>query len=393
MCGRPAVITVKDVDDETRERSGPRLPDAALVAGLWLLSLSIVLGLVDGAGRQGLAAAIAFAHIAPLAWRRRHPEGVLVAMAATGLAFATTGNSVVCLGPAVLVAVYAVAAYGPPRRSLPLVGGATAAMLVAVAASGARFDTMAGNAVVFAVVWLVGDRQRRAVAEAAAERARAVELARSREQRARQAVMEERLAIARELHDIVAHAMSVITVQSGTARMVMDGSPNVAREALSAIEDTSRQALAEMRRLLSVLRDDTAAGSDVLLSPARGLADLDSLVDVAAASGLRVELSRQGDPVALPAGAELAAYRIVQEALTNVCRHAKASTASVVVRYQPSEVAVEVTDDGIGGVPGTGGHGLVGMRERAALYGGEVEAAPRPEGGFRVRARIPLEVG
>ena len=112
-----------------------------------------------------------------------------------------------------------------------------------------------------------------------------------------------------------------------------------------------------------------------------------------AASGLRVELSRQGDPVALPAGAELAAYRIVQEALTNVCRHAKASTASVVVRYQPSEVAVEVTDDGIGGVPGTGGHGLVGMRERAALYGGEVEAAPRPEGGFRVRARIPLEVG
>ena len=380
------------VDDEQREPSGPRRSDAALVAGLWLLSLSIILGLVDGAGRQGLAAVIAFAHIAPLAWRRRHPEGVLLTMAATGLAFATTGNSVVCLGPAVLVAVYAVAAYGPPRRSLPLVGGATAAMVVAVAASGARFDTMAGNAVVFAVVWLVGDRQRRAVAEAAAERARAAELARSREQLAHQAVMEERLAIARELHDIVAHAMSVITVQSGTARMVMDGSPDVAREALSAIEDTSRQALAEMRRLLSVLRDDTA-GRDVLLSPARGLADLDTLVDVAAASGLRVELSRQGDPVALPAGAELAAYRIVQEALTNVCRHARASSASVVVRYEPSEVAVEVTDDGIGGAPRTGGHGLVGMRERAALYGGEVEAAPRPEGGFRVRARIPLEVG
>ena len=393
MCGRPPVVSVKDVDDETRKRSGPRPPDAALVAGLWLLSLSIILGLVDGAGRQGLAAAIAFAHIAPLAWRRRHPEGVLLAMAATGLAFATTGNSVVCLGPAVLVAVYAVAAYGPPHRSLLLVGGATAAMVVAVAASGARFDTMAGNAVVFAVVWLVGDRQRRAVAEAAAERARAAELASSREQLARQAVMEERLAIARELHDIVAHAMSVITVQSGTARMVMDGSPDVAREALSAIEDTSRKALAEMRRLLSVLRADTAAGGDVLLSPARGLADLDSLVDVAAASGLRVELSRQGDPVALPAGAELAAYRIVQEALTNVCRHARASSASVVVRYEPSEVAVEVTDDGIGGAPRPGGHGLVGMRERAALYGGEVEAAPRPEGGFRVRARIPLEVG
>jgi len=381
------------VDDEQREPSGPRRSDAAVVVGLWLLSLSIILGILDGAGRQGLAAVIAFAHIAPLAWRRRHPEGVLLAMAVTGLVFATTGNSVVCLGPAVLVAVYAVADRRPPNRSLPAVGTAIVAMVVAVAASGARFDTMAGNAIVFAVVWLVGDRQRQAVAEAGAERARAAELARSREQMARQAVMEERLAIARELHDIVAHAMSVITVQAGTARVVMDGSPDVAREALSAIEDTSRQALAEMRRLLSVLRDDSASGPGAILSPARGLADLDTLIDVAAASGLRVELSRQGDPVALPAGAELAAYRIVQEALTNVCRHAKASTASVVVRYQPSEVAVEVTDDGIGGVPRSGGHGLVGMRERAALYGGEVEAAPRPEGGFRVRARIPLEVG
>jgi signal transduction histidine kinase len=381
------------VDDERTELSGPRRSDAALVAVLWLLSLSIIFGIVDSAGRQAIAAVLALTHIAPLAWRRRHPEGVLLAMAATGLGFAATGNSVVCLGPAVLVSVYAVAAYRPPGRSLPVVGAATGAMAVAVVAAGARFDTVAGNAVVFAVVWLVGDRQRRAVAEAAAERARAAELARTREQLARQAVMEERLAIARELHDIVAHAMSVITVQSGTARMVMDGSPDVARDALFAIEDTSRQALAEMRRLLSVLRDDSPAGRDVLLSPARGLADLDTLVDVAAASGLRVELCRQGDPVALPAGAELAAYRIVQEALTNVCRHARASTASVVVRYAPSEVAVEVTDDGIGGVPRPGGHGLVGMQERAALYGGEVEAAPRPEGGFRVRARIPLEVG
>jgi signal transduction histidine kinase len=381
------------MDDEMRERSGPRRLDAALVAGLWLLSISIILGLVDGAGRQAVAAALAFAHIALLAGRRRFPEGVLLAMAATGLVFLATGASVVCLGPAALVAVYAVAAYRQPRRSLPVVAAATVAMVVAVAASGAGFDTMAGNTVVFAVVWLVGDRQRRAVAEAAAERTRAAELARTRDQLARQAVMEERLRIARELHDIVAHAMSVITVQAGTARMVMDGSPDVAREALSAIEGTSRQALAEMRRLLSVLRDDNAGGPDVLLSPACGLADLDALIESTAASGVQVELSRQGDPVALPAGAELAAYRIVQEALTNVCRHARASSASVVVRYQPSEVAVEITDDGIGGVPGTGGHGLVGMRERAALYGGQVEAAPRPEGGFRVRARIPLEAG
>ena len=135
-----------------------------------------------------------------------------------------------------------------------------------------------------------------------------------------------------------------------------------------------------------------------LLAPARGLADLDALVETASASGLRVELHRQGQPTDLPAGAELAAYRIVQEALTNVCRHARASSASVVVQYGPSEVAVEVTDDGIGGRAGRetgagdrGGHGLVGMRERAALYGGDVEAGPRPDGGFRVRARIPVE--
>jgi signal transduction histidine kinase len=146
-----------------------------------------------------------------------------------------------------------------------------------------------------------------------------------------------------------------------------------------------------MRRLLSVLRDDSPNGDGALLAPARGLADLDALVETATASGLRVELSRQGEPVDLPAGAELAAYRIVQEALTNVCRHARASSASVVVEYRPSEVALEVIDDGVGGVPAGDGHGIVGMRERAALYGGDVEAAPQPGGGFRVRARIPVE--
>jgi signal transduction histidine kinase len=249
---------------------------------------------------------------------------------------------------------------------------------------------MAADAVTFAVAWLVGDRQRRAFAEAVTERRRAAELAGTREQLARQAVIEERLRIARELHDIVAHAMSVITVQAGTARMVMDGSPDVAAEALGTIEAQSRQALQEMRRLHSVLRDDSANGG-ALLTPARSLADLDSLVDTAGASGLRVELTRQGEPVALPAGAELAAFRIVQEALTNVSRHARASTASVVVRYRPSEVVVEVIDDGVGGVPAGDGHGIIGMRERVALYGGDIEAGPRPGGGFCVQARIPVE--
>ncbi len=377
--------------DSTAEHSpAGRRADVALAAGLWLFNVSLIVGLVDGGGRRAAAILLALAHTAPLAWRRQSPDVVVAVMAVTGLAFVATGVSVVGLGPAVLVGVYSVAAYRPPARSGPTIAGATLAMLVAVAASGAGPDTMLADAIVFGVAGLLGDRQRRAVAEADTERARAAELARTREQLARQAVVEERLRIARELHDIVAHAMSVITVQAGTARMVMDGSPEVARDALGAIEGTSRQALQEMRRLLSVLRDDSDGGAEAL-APARGLADLDSLVEATQAAGVRVELCRQGDPVPLPAGADLAAYRIVQEALTNVCKHARATAASIVVRYGPGEVAVEVSDNGVGGAPGGDGHGLVGMRERATLYGGEVEAAPRPEGGFRVRARIPVE--
>lgn len=392
MCRDAVSLTVNGVDDGTAGRGAPaRRGDVALAAALWVLSVTLILGVVDGAGRRAVALLLALTHIAPLAWRRRHPEAVLGLMALTGLVFVATGAPAVGLGPAVLVGVYSVAAYRPPARSRPAIAGATLAMLVAVAASDAGFDTMVADAVAFAVAGLLGDRQRRAVAEAATERARAAELARTREQLARQAVVEERLRIARELHDIVAHAMSVITVQAGTARMVMDGSPDVARDALGAIEGTSRQALQEMRRLLSVLRHDGDGGADAL-APARGLADLDGLVETASAAGVRVEVRREGEPRPLPAGADLAAYRIVQEALTNVCRHARASAATVEVRYGPGEVAVEVTDDGIGGVPdGGGGHGLVGMRERAALYGGNVEAAPRPGGGFRVRARIPVE--
>jgi signal transduction histidine kinase len=364
--------------------------DALLAVAVCALSVSLVVSLVDGSGRRAAAIAVAVVHSGALAWRRERPEAVVGVMAVTALVFVALGNTAVALGPGALIGIYTVAASRPPARSVPVSGGATVAMLVAVAGSGAKADTMAADAIAFAVAWLVGDRQRRAFAEAVTERRRAAELVRTREQLARQAVIEERLRIARELHDIVAHAMSVITVQAGTARMVMDGSPEVAGEALGAIEAQSRQALQEMRRLLSVLRDDNANGA-ALLTPARSLADLDSLVDTAGASGLQVELTRQGEPVALPAGAELAAFRIVQEALTNVCRHARASTASVVVRYRPSEVLVEVTDDGVGGDPAGDGHGIVGMRERAALYGGDVEAGPRPGGGFCVLARIPVE--
>jgi signal transduction histidine kinase len=186
--------------------------------------------------------------------------------------------------------------------------------------------------------------------------------------------------------------MSVIAVQAGTGRIMLDRSPDSARQSLVAIEETSRTALAEMRRLLDVLRDDT---SQPLLVPNPGMGDLDALVAETVASGLPVHVRVEGDHVALPAGADLAAYRIVQEALTNVRRHAGASRVWVTVHYLPTEVAIEVTDDGSGHSAAdqvdNGGHGVIGMQERAELYGGRVEVGRRPGGGFAVAVRIPYD--
>jgi signal transduction histidine kinase len=215
-------------------------------------------------------------------------------------------------------------------------------------------------------------------------------------------VAAERLRIARELHDVVAHAMSVIAVQSGMGAHVIDTQPEEARRALANIEATSRSGLAELRRLLGVLRDDDADTGDgagtrrPALAPAPGLGELDALVARASEAGLPVEVAIEGDARPLPPGVDLAAYRIVQEALTNVVKHAGEATARVTVRYGEAEVDLEIVDDGrgraaaAGGTPGANGHGIAGMRERATIYNGTLDAGPRPEGGFRVAARLPL---
>ena len=192
--------------------------------------------------------------------------------------------------------------------------------------------------------------------------------------------------------------MSIIAVQSGVGVHVLDSQPEEARKALVAVEATSRQALVEMRRLLGVLRQEAEPRGS--LAPAPGLAEVESLAAEVASAGVRVEVRIEGTPSELPAGLDLSAYRIVQEALTNVVRHAGPATARVAVRYAPDQVAVEVIDDGRGGRAAFGrrsdrqapvGHGIVGMRERAALYGGTLEAGPLPGGGFRVAASLPLE--
>ncbi|WP_323747371.1 sensor histidine kinase [Catenulispora rubra] len=204
------------------------------------------------------------------------------------------------------------------------------------------------------------------------------------------ALAEERLRIARELHDIVAHAMSVITVQAGVARHVAATRPEQTSQALAAIEATGRQGLRDMRQLLGVLRD---AAAEPLSAPAPALADLQGLRTGTEAAGIRVELSVSGQVRPLPAGIESSAYRIVQEALTNTVKHAATDHAQVTVHYGPDELALEIIDDGTGTAsasPAPAGHGIIGMRERAALHGGTCTATPSAVRGFRVAARIPI---
>jgi signal transduction histidine kinase len=282
--------------------------------------------------------------------------------------------------PVLAAAALVIAASMPPpvwlslfSWSYVLYAVATASRLpIALAALAAALTTMVlsygeiSAALAVAIVWTVGYTVGRS---------------RAYESRARQAeVIEERLRIARELHDVVAQGISAITVQAGYGTLVMDEQPERAREALAAIEVTGRETLTEMRRLLGVLR----GGDRPTLTPAPGLMVLDRLLDQA---GVEVELSISGTPRPLASGVDLAAYRIVQEALTNVVKHAGTSKCRLRIHYGDNDVSVEITDHGRGGPMGTG-HGIIGMRERADLYGGEFSAQPLPEGGFRVMARL-----
>jgi signal transduction histidine kinase len=221
-----------------------------------------------------------------------------------------------------------------------------------------------------------------------ARRERAHEYARTRAEEAKRRASEERLRIARELHDVLAHNISLINVQAGVALHLMDQQPGQARSALSAIKQASNDALGELRSVLDILRQ----GDEASLTPTSRLAHLDDLVSKAAASGLKVGARTEGDPRPLPAGTDLAAFRIVQEALTNVTRHAGAARADVVIAYG-SDLVVRVEDDGLGEKTATdagGGNGIAGMRERAAALGGSLEAGPMEGGGWRVEARLPL---
>jgi signal transduction histidine kinase len=333
--------------------------------------------------------------------RRRAPAATFVIAAAAGL-WALAANAASGADIALLVLLYTVAAYRPRRLSIPallicLVGGAAAmAFWTPEPVGGPLFDRLVGGAVLFGgtslLAWVLGDSMRYRRGYYAALEDRAARLEAERDAQAKVAAAAERARIARELHDVIAHHVSVMVVQADGARYALRSDPRTTETALGAIAGTGRQALTEMRRLLGVLR---TAGDQAELAPVPGLGELRELLDQARAAGLAVTYTLSGTPRELPEGAELAAYRVVQESLTNTRKHAGlAASAAVTLRYEPDGLIVEVTDDGIATPAGdSGGHGLAGMRERIGMYGGTVEAGPQAAGGFRVVARLPCPAG
>jgi signal transduction histidine kinase len=240
----------------------------------------------------------------------------------------------------------------------------------------------------FALGWLAGFALRERAEQAEAAEVRASQAEREREAAARIAVAEERARIARELHDIVAHAVSVMVLQVGAVRHKLPASLADDRDALADVERTGRGALAEMRRLLGAMRREE---DDLELAPRPGLAGIETLLDEIRRAGLPVRLHVEGEPLALPPAIDLSAYRIVQEGLTNALKHARAGRADVALKYEPRELRIEVRDDGVGASSSDGlGHGLVGVRERVKIYGGEMTAGAANGGGFVLRARLPI---
>jgi signal transduction histidine kinase len=344
-----------------------------------------------------LAWVLAVLLVAPILTHRRFPRAS-VAVCLVAVVIYATGRYVAYPGLAIFVLTFDIALHSRARVAVATLFASAAILALAVNLqpdAAANFQTWVQSELGILVAWLTGRNLRHRRARWAELQARAERLEREREEDARRALTEERLRIARELHDVIAHSMSVIAVQSAVGNHVIDSQPAQARQALAAIEATSRSALTEMRRLLGVLRQDGEPRGS--LSPAPGLADLASLARQVQDAGLKVWINVDGQPGAVPAGIDLSAYRIIQEALTNVIKHGAASAANVTISYRPDSVTVEVSDHGAAAgpaqvpLPRTGsGHGIIGMRERVAVFGGEFSAGPGPDGGFRVRARFPI---
>ncbi|GAB2838637.1 sensor histidine kinase [Actinocorallia aurea] len=382
-----------------------RYPEA--LDGLVALSLT-ALTLIDVSGgtfhnvvyaEPGIFAYAVFVTLTgAVAFRQRFPIGVLAVTLAGGILLHTADQKPSGDIVALLLAVYTVAAHRPLARSA-LAGGAAlaiSAVLTVTADPSPNAISLALFLALLSAVWWAGRSTRLRRSYLAELEDRAARLEKARFADARAARVEERSRIARELHDVVAHHVSVMTVQAGAARRIIDRDPDLARESIATIEQVGRTALSEMRRIVGVLRTERDAappGSE--LSPQPGVEDLSGLIEQVRETGLNVDLDVTGDARRLSAGVDLAAYRLIQEALTNSLKHAGPhARAWVNLRYRDRDLLVEISDDGRGVIDsaaGGSGHGLVGMRERVALYGGELRIGPRTGGGFQVRATFPLE--
>jgi len=379
-------------------RRHPWWTDSLLAFFLTLISVGSV---VVSRTRYGfpvpvLATIAALVTTVPIALRRYRPLEVLaVTVIAETLLLIFSSDSPVPLG--VIVALYTVASRCERPVSIRAAEWTVPPITVGVLINnGVHPARVIPELAVFAIAWVVGDNLRTRRAYLAELEARAARLEREREEQSERAVIEERARIARELHDVIAHNVSVMVVQASAGEEVFDENPDKARESLSAVASTGRAALAELRRLLGVIRADDDPGARASFAPQPGIEYLDDLVGQVRETGLPVELSVIGEPRRLPDGVALCAYRIVQEALTNTLKHAHASGAKVNVRYVADALELQVVDDGQGGTPvngESGGHGLVGMRERVALFGGELTVSRRAGRGYEVSARLPLEEG
>ena len=380
------------VDHRSQQGADALLALVVLVASL----VEIAAVSAEWSGPRAIEIVLALACSIPLVWRRSHPIAVAAVIAAGALA---TGAIVAPVqGPfesfvAFEIAMYSVAVHARIRPGLATlvavnVVGVLTWIAVALSVDGTNygdwFPALVWTIGAFAVGRVIRSRNRRTLE---LERL-TVELGAERDARAREAVTVERARIARELHDVVAHNISVMGVQAAAASRIMQGDEPDVRRALVAIETTGRATVDEMRRMLGILR---RSDDELALAPQPSLRDLDALIEQVRAAGLDVDARIEGEPRALPAGLDLSAYRIVQEALTNALKYAAPAHVEVVVRYQENAIVLEVVDDGAGSSGGRGtGNGLVGMRERVALFGGDLRAGRRVEGGWALQATLPV---
>lgn len=384
-----------------RRRIDPVMVDVAIAAVLLLAEQGAIW--TDPSQQYQLATSLLSLGPIVVAVRRRwlFPAAVVAALNATVKAFIFDGHADRQGGlPGLITAVlifYGIGAFLDGWRTwVTLAIGLYVVWLGALTGPLGSTSTVsiAGNVVttvILVVLPVLGGRVvRRRQATVRAERERTERLDLERESRVRSAAAAERARLAREIHDVIAHSVSVMVIQAGGARTVLEAAPDRAETALGSVEQAGREALAEMRRLLGILD----AGDRHELAPQPGLDDLPELVARTEAAGVPASILIEGEPVPVPPGVSLCAYRVIQEALTNTIRHAGPARARIAVRWREDALELEVADDGRGDVTPdlpTGGHGLAGMRERAALHGGRLEAGPEHGGGFAVRAWIPLE--